>query len=156
MGLGSVGSACHSEFVDVSPADVARVPVENLSVSRAEFAALWAAAERHQEEQARLHVTDWYGAGVVVTCRWIARATVRPETGPWRPARSPVTGSTKMAYAELVEAECRAADLLEMRQPRPEWLAGRPGWIEGIVATFNWVWRRTGGPPMDLGHSATG
>jgi len=142
--------------VDVTPADIARVPAENLHVSRAEFAALWAAAERHEEEQARRQVLDWYGAGVVVTCRWLARAIVRPPSGRRRPARSPVTGRTNMAYPELIEAECLAAERLDMHRPVPAWLAEQPGWSAAIVATLNWAWLRTGGPPIGVAHSATG
>src|SRR6266496_2119403 len=82
----------------------------NLRVPRAEFAAVWAAAEAHQEEQARRQVADWYGAGVVMTCRWVAGATVRPANGPWRPARSPVTERLNQAYEELIEAEYFAAE----------------------------------------------
>jgi hypothetical protein len=142
--------------VDVTAADIAKVPAENLHVSRADFAALWTMAEQVHDDRVRRKVPDWYGAGVVVTCRWIARATVRPATGPWRQAWSPVTERTNMAYAELVEAEALAAEVLEMRQPRPGWLLGRPGWIEGITATLRWAWLRTGGPPMDVEHTATG
>jgi len=142
--------------VDVTPTDIARIPAENLHVSRAEFVAVWTAAERRQTEQARQHVTDWYVGGVVVTCRWLARAIVRPATGPFRPARSPVTHTTKMAHPELIEAECVAAELLDMRRPRPTWLEGRPGWSQAIVATLNWAWRRTGGPPVEVARSAAG
>lgn len=124
----------------------------NLRVPRAEFAALWTAAEQHQEQ----HGTDWYGAGVVMTCRWLARATVRPPTGPWRPARSPVTGRTAMAHEELIEAELLAAETLAMRRPVPTWLEHRPGWIEAVVATLKWAWRRYGAPPMEIDRSAAG
>jgi hypothetical protein len=148
--------ACHAGWVDVTAADIARVPAENLHVSRVEFGAVWVAAEVRQAERTRQRVTDWYGAGVVVTCRWLARAIVRPAEGPHRPARSPVTRTTRMALPELIEAECLAAELLDMRRPRPGWLEGRPGWSEGIVATLNWAWRRTGGPPVEVAQSAAG
>jgi len=142
--------------VDVSAADVARIPAGNLRVPVADFAALWRAAERHQEERARRHVADWYAAGVVMTCRWLAAATVRPAAGPWRPARSPVTERTAPAYEELIEAECLAAETLAARRPVPGWLAEQPGWLDAVLATLNWAWRRSGVPPMDLRHSATG
>lgn len=142
--------------MDVTPSDVERVPGENLRVSRAEFGAVWAEAERRQAEQAAGGVTDWYVGGVVVTCRWVARATVRPEGRPWRQARSPVTGTTRLAHAELIERECLAAEVLDMRHPVPEWLAGRPGWSAGIVATFNWMWRGTAGPPVEVPRTAAG
>ena len=132
--------------------DIAKTPAGNLRVPRDDFAALWIVAEQHQEQQ----VTDWYGAGVVVTCRWLANATVRTTTGPWRPARAPVSHRTALACPELIEAECLAAEVLASRQPAPDWLTGQPGWIDGVVATLNWAWRGSSGPPMDLPHSATG
>jgi hypothetical protein len=142
--------------VDVTPADIAHVPAENLHVSRAEFAALWSAAEQLHDDRVRRRVPDWYGAGVVVTCRWLARAIVRPESGPKYPAEAPVTRRLNMAYPELIEAECLAAERLDMRRPVLAWLADRPGWSAAIVATLNWAWRRTGDPPIDITHTATG
>jgi hypothetical protein len=144
--------------VDVTAADIAKVPAENLHVSRADFGALWIAAERHMDEQSARKVTDWYGGGVVVTCRWIATATVRPRAGdgPWRPARSPVTGRTRRATPELIEAEALAAALLDMRRPVPDWLRDQPGWARAIDATFAWAWRGTAGPPIQAEHSAAG
>lgn len=93
--------------VDVSAADVAKVPAGNMRVSRAEFAALWQTAERFHDEQVRRGVPDWYGSGVVETCRWLANAIVKPEVGPWRLAPSPVTKRIQVASDELIEAECR-------------------------------------------------
>jgi hypothetical protein len=63
--------------VDVSTADIAKIPAANVRVPQAEFAALWQRAERHHDEQVRRGVPDWYGAGVVMTCRWLANAIVR-------------------------------------------------------------------------------
>ncbi len=142
--------------MEVSGADVARVPAGNLRVSRDEFAVVWSAAEAHQEEQAGRHVTDWYGGGVVVTCRWVATAIVRPPDGPWRPAKSPVTRRSNQAYEELIEAEYLAAERLAMRRPVPAWLAERPGWIEAILATLDWCWHGSKHPPMELRHDRTG
>jgi hypothetical protein len=142
--------------MDVTTADIARIPAENIHVPRDQFAAVWTAAERHQEAQAERHVTDWYNAGVVVTCRWLARATVRPEVGRWYVAQSPVTRRSNMAYAELVQAEALAAEVLDMRRPVPAWLAGRPGWMAGILATMDWVWWRKAGPPVEVEQTATG
>ena len=138
----------------MTDADVARVPAENLRVRRAEFAAVWSAAEAQLEEQTRQQITDWYIGGVVVTCRWVATAIVRPAAGPWRPAKSPVTRRSNQAYEELIEAEYLAAERLAMRQP--EWLADRPGWIEAILATLDWCWRGSKHPPLELRHDRTG
>ena len=73
--------------VDVSAGDVAKVPAGNMRVSRAEFAALWQTAERFHDEQIRRGVPDWYGCGVVETCRWLANAIVKPEVGAWHRRR---------------------------------------------------------------------
>jgi hypothetical protein len=143
--------------MDVSAADIAKISAANVRVPRAEFAALWRRAERLHDEQVRRGVSDWYGAGVVVTCRWLANAIVRPETGgPCHPAPSPVTERINVAYEELIEAECVAAERLAMRRPVPTWLKHRPGWIEAVVTTLNWAWRRYGSPPLDIGQSAMG
>jgi hypothetical protein len=134
--------------MDVTDADVARIPPRNLRVPRAEFVAVWAAAERHLSE----HPKDWYGAGVAVTCRWLANATVRTKSGPWRKEPAPVSEREASAYEELIEAECLAAEKTLIRRPR--WMAYRPGWVEGILATLCWAWRRSGPAPIDVGHPA--
>jgi hypothetical protein len=149
-----LGVACHPGRMEVSTGDIAGLPAENLRVSRSVFAAVWTAAERQHDECVRRGVTDWRGAGVVVACRWLAAATIRPANGPWHPARSPVTGHTHRATPELIEEECRAAELLAMRRPVPDWLETRPGWVEGVVATLNWTWRGSGEPPVDVEHTA--
>jgi hypothetical protein len=81
---------------------------------------------------------------------------VRPDQGPRRLARSPVTGRTNLALPELIQEECLAAEKLAMRRPVPLWLAGRPGWAEGIIATLNWAWRRTGQPPIRIDQAQSG
>jgi len=136
--------------------DIERIPAGNIHVPRDQFVALWSAAEWHLEDQARCGVVDWYGAGVVMTCRWLACATVRPSTGAWYIASAPVTESRRLAYEELIEAECLAAEKLDMRRPVPVWVANRPGWLDGVLATLNWAWRRTSGPPLDISASAAG
>ncbi len=146
MSLGHVTLA----GVQVTAADVERVPVGNLRVPRAEFAAAWASAEEEHDRRVRQRVADWYGAGVVMACRWVAAATVRPAAGPWRLAESPVTGRTAQAHEESIEAELLAAEVLSLRQPVPAWLAGRPGWLEGVILTLQWCWRGSERPPLDL------
>jgi hypothetical protein len=135
--------------VEVTEADVARIPRANLRVPQAEFVAVWAAAEQQC-------AADWYAAGVVVTCRWLATATVRPATGRPYVAYAPVTGRTAYAYEELIEAEYLAAERLDLRRPRPRWLAERPGWVEGIGATLRWAWRHNGPAPIDIDERAAG
>lgn len=132
--------------MDVTEQDVTAIPVGNLRVSVGEFAAVWAAAERRVVEDP----ADWYFLGVAVTCRWMARATVRPVSGPWYVQWAPVTKRKGFAYEELIEAECLAADGLLHRRPVPRWLLARPGWAEAIVDTFggrgsvphprHWAW----------------
>lgn len=135
--------------VDVSAADIAKIPAGNVRVSQAEFVALWQTAERLHDEQVRRGVPDWYGAGVVQTCRWLANAMVGSETGSWPLAPSPVTERVTVAYNELIEAECLAAERLAVSRPVPARLEHRPGWIGAVVATLNWVWRRYGRPPLE-------
>lgn len=136
------------ECVDVTAAEVALVPVGNLRVPRAQFGALWSAAERRNAEQGECGVTDWYAAGVAVTCRWLAGATVRPSSGRWYLAYAPVTRSSVRAYEELIEAEFLAAEQLPRR--RPDLVEARPGWCEAIAATLRWAWRHNGAPPLPL------
>jgi hypothetical protein len=132
--------------VRVTEADIARVPVGNLRVPRVEFGAVWAAAERRNTEQGERGITDWYAAAVVVTCRWLAGATVRPSTGRPFVVYAPVTRRTTRAYEELIEAEFLAAERLAQR--RPDLVASRPGWCEAIRATLRWAWRHDGPPPL--------
>jgi hypothetical protein len=132
------------EGVEVTACDVAKIPAGNIRVPREEFAALWKAAEQYERE----HPLDWYAAGVVVTCRWLAEAIVRPANGRPHPARSPVTERTRGALPELIEAEHLAAEKLDMQDPRPAWLQEQPGWSEAICATFRWAWARSGPAPL--------
>lgn len=135
----------------VTEDDLARVPVGNLRVPRAEFGALWLAAEQRCAHQAADGVTDWYPAGVAATCEWLAGAVLRPSTGAPHLAYAPATGRTDRAYEELIDAECVAAERLAARRPRPASLTRRPGWIEGILATLAWAWRHEGPVPL-RGH----
>jgi hypothetical protein len=132
--------------MDVTDRDVDAIPAGNLHVPRGDFVAVWSAVERHLVE----NPVDWYAAGVAITCRWLANATVRPASGRWYRQWAPVTKHSGSAYEELIEAECLAAETLLLRRPVPRWLLGRPGWLEGIVDTLNWAWRRTAGAPMDV------
>ena len=57
----------------VSAEAVAKVPGENLRVSRADFGALWALAEHLGEQTYR---GDQYLIGVLWSCQWLARQPV--------------------------------------------------------------------------------
>lgn len=143
--MGLSAERVNIDGMDVSAVDIAKIPAGNVRVPRAEFVALWQRAERFHDEQVRRGVPDWYGAGVVETCRWLANTIV----GLKRLAPSPVTGRMNVAYDELIEAECLAAEKLAVSRPVPAHLEHRPGWIEAVVTTLNWAWRRYGSPPLE-------
>lgn len=131
----------------VTADDIESVPRRNLRVPRAEFGALWALADLRSRETSEMEATDWYTAGVVVTCMWLANATHTPPWGRPHPARSPAGDRQLRAYEESIEAEYQAAELMAERQP---WLLEqRPGWCEAIRATLRWAWRHDGPPPLD-------
>jgi hypothetical protein len=133
--------AWHAAGVELVAADVKRIPQTNLRIAREVFVAVWAEAERRP---------GWYCAGVAKTCRWVGHAPSRLANGTVWSTRSPVTGRTAMAHEESIEAEALAAEVLSLGRPAPAWLADRPGWLGGILATFDWCWRCSGRPPIDL------
>jgi hypothetical protein len=135
-------------YVEVTAADLARVPAENLRVPRAEFGVVWAAAERQAGAEAARGVTDWYAGGVVVTCRWLAGAVTTDQTGRREPTYSPATDRSVFAYEESIEAEYLIAERLDIS--RPDLIEHRPGWCEAIRATLRWAWRHSGPPPLDM------
>jgi hypothetical protein len=137
---------------------IEEIPRGNLRVPRSEFAAVWAEAERLCDEARRGGSGGaWYALGVAVTCRWIAGASVvfnYPRGPKSRPADAPVTGRTARAHEELIEAETLAAERLAVKGSSV--FEDRPGWVEAIVATFAWVWRGSGVPPLDIRHAQAG
>ena len=143
------------EFVEVSARDVAKIPRRNIRVAREDFAAVWRAAEQRNEALGERGESDWFNAGVVVTCRWLATAFVRSELDRGHPARSPITSTTSRAYEELIANECLQAEKLAMRGPVPNWLQGRPGWVEGILATLGWAWQHNDRPPIEVPSEAS-
>jgi hypothetical protein len=87
----------------------------------------------------------------VVTCRWLAHALVRPDDGPWRRETAPLSDRQGMAHPEYVQAEAFEAQNLWERRSKPSWLLSRPGWLEGVLDTFDWAWWRTRvRPPIDM------
>lgn len=132
--------------MEVTAADLARVPPQNVRVLPAEFGAVWAMAEHRSASQAARGVTDWFAGGVVVTCRWLAGAVVTDQTGRQRMPCSPATGRSVRAYEELIEAEYLVAEGLD--STRPDLVEHRPGWCEGIRATLRWAWRCNGPAPL--------
>lgn len=124
--------------------DGARVTVENIGVPRDEFVAVWREAGRRETELVAGQATDWYLGAVVQTCRWMAAEPLRTALCGGL-TRSPVTQRSCRARPELIEAECQAAQRQEHFSPE---LAARPGWCDGVRATFRWAWRRQGPPPV--------
>jgi hypothetical protein len=153
-----VGRLCHSETVDLTARMIDEIPPGNLRVSRSEFAAVWAEAERLCDESKHSAMDDgWYAVGVAETCRWIAGASVvfvYPHGAQSQLADAPVTGRSARAHEELIEAETVAAERLAVKGSSV--FEDRPGWVEAIVATFAWVWRGSGVPPLNVRHAQAG
>lgn len=146
VALRLVSGSRHPHRMDVSPTEVARVPMQNIRVPRTQFGAVWAAAEARSSHQAVHGVTDWYAGGVVVTCRWLAGAAVTDTTGRRQLPYSPATERINPAYEELIEAEYIAAEKLDLM--RPDFVEHRPGWCDGIRETLRWAWRCNGPAPL--------
>jgi hypothetical protein len=121
---------------------VAMVPAANIVVPRAEFGAVWAAAER----QAAAPGSDGFLVGLALTCRWLSAQrvwslTVQREELP----RSPATDRDVVASPEAIEQEYRDATVLTHRPDRtPE----SRGLARGVVAMLAWACRGSGIPPL--------
>jgi hypothetical protein len=93
---------------------------------------------------------DWYLFGVLTTCRWVAGAGIRydaPIDGRHgESAKAPLTLKSASAIEELIEEETIFAERLVGRWEWP----GRPGYLEGVFATFAWTWRRSDAPPLEV------
>ena len=146
-----VGGRCDAVVVELSAADFERIPHENLRVPRDAFVAVWTEAEDMTHG-------DWYAVGVAETCRWIACASVRSvipaHHGRLEPARAPLTSTQRRAHPELIEREAAHAE--RWTADHPHGFDGRPGWLEGIAATLDWVWRGPGRPPLDVRQAHAG
>jgi hypothetical protein len=130
--------------MEVTERAVEDIPRGNLHVPRDEFVALWRLAEHIGETRP----ADWYVAGVAATCRWLACAAVPSILGGWQLAWAPVTERSGLAHEETIEAERLAAEVQAIRNPGG--LMGRPGWLEGIVATLQWAWAGSSVTPLDV------
>ncbi|MEU0093894.1 hypothetical protein [Kribbella sp. NPDC006257] len=135
--------------------DFDRVRREHLrGVKLGDFARLWLTAERRADALNAQGQVDWYLAGVQTTCRWLAHAAVPLDghSGASRElAYAPITHTTARAIEELIEEETQAAE----RWIGREW-PNCPGYVEGVVATLAWTWRRSGVPPIEVEHAQTG
>jgi hypothetical protein len=131
----------------VSAEAVAKVPGENLRVSRADFGALWAAAEHMGSEPAG-GADDDYVVAVVWTCRWLARQPVYSRVvGRWEMPAAPLTRRRHGAMPETIDEEYLAAataSAFERERAR------------GVMATLEWTWHGSGRPPLDMSTAAVG
>ena len=138
-----VGTRCHPYTVDVSAEAVAKVPGENLRVSRADFSVLWSLAECLGSQPGD---GGAFLLGVIRTCRWLAgqpvwseldRRTVLPT--------SPYTRRQHGAMPETIDEEYLAAVSARVREPE---LA------RGVAATLEWTWHGSRRPPLDVSRAA--
>ena len=133
-----------------------RIPRENLRIPVREFARLWLAAERRDAAmESAGKPEDGYLRGVCATCEWMAGVIIRVDGADgrsvpvWRP--SPVTGVQSKAYEELIAEETRVAEQLVADS-----LPGEPGFVDAVLATLAWAWRRSGVPPIDVEQARIG
>jgi hypothetical protein len=138
------------ECMEVAARAVEAIPRGNLHVGRDDFVSLW----RLVEHLGEANPADWYVAGVRATCRWLACAAVPSIVGGWELARAPATRRSRLAHEELIEAERLAAEVQLLRHPGG--IQGRPGWLEGIVATLQWAWAGTSAAPLELPSTNAG
>jgi hypothetical protein len=131
--------------------DFDRIRREHLrGVKVTEFAHLWWQAEQRGDELGAEDQVDWYLVGVIAACRWIANAWI-PYASPTdgrngEMAKTPLTLKSAWVIEELIEEETMYAERLVGRWEWP----GRPGYVEGVAATFAWTWRRSGLPPIQV------
>jgi hypothetical protein len=131
--------------VEVSAKAVAKVPGENLRVSRAEFGAVWVLAQRVGSEPGP---DNPYLIGVLWTCRWLARQpTFSRVIGRWEMPAAPFTRRRHSAMPETIEAEYLAA----ARAP-----AFEQERAHGVMATLEWCWYGLGRPPLNVPGAAAG
>ena len=138
------------ECMEVTVRAIESIPHGNLRVSRDKFVALW----RLAEHIGQVSPADWYVAGVRATCRWLACAAVPSILGGWELAWAPVTRRSRLAHEELIESERLAAEVKAIRNPGG--IEGRPGWLEGIVATLQWAWAGSSVAPLEEPSTNTG
>jgi hypothetical protein len=129
----TLGGLCDRGLVEIAAELVERIPVGNLRVRRADFVAVWVEAERIVDQNTRTGATDWYIAGVAVTCRWLATAIIPGLRGRTQPAWAPITHRTAAAHEELIETETLAAERWIARHP--DGMQDRPGWLEAVLTT---------------------
>jgi hypothetical protein len=140
--------------MEITGRQIEGIPPGNLRVPRGDFVAVWSAAERSMEELERQGKGDWYLAGVVVTCRWIATAVAPSIQNRMERPWAPVSHRSAAAHEELIEAEYQAAERYWVT--RPGGWPGRPGWLEAVQATLAWAWRGSDRPPLRIDRAEAG
>jgi hypothetical protein len=136
--------------MDVTPERVARIPAQNLHVSREEFAGVWAKAEA---VVCRSASGNHYLVGVALTCEWLAVEAVPSRFTPSgrEMPRSPVRGLWISAHPEAIEEEYMAA--VRARRSRVPSVAGE---ARGALETLEWAWHSSGRSPLDVAELAAG
>jgi hypothetical protein len=131
--------------VQVTAELVAKVPGENLRVSRAEFGALWSLAERLGVRPA---TGDKYLVGVITTCRWLAGQPVWDSVVErWGMPAAPLSRRGHAAMPETIDEEYLAAATAAAYERER---------ARGVMATLEWTWHGSGRPPLDMSSAAAG
>jgi hypothetical protein len=140
--------------MELTGADLDRIPATNLRVPVLEFARVWVTAERRADALAVEGKLDGYLTGVLVTCRWLSdwsASADSPTSRIGQVAWAPITGRKESAYEELIADETVAAESWIGR----EW-PGTPGFSDAVAATLQWAWRRSGRPPIEASSRLAG
>lgn len=142
--------------MELTARDFERIPRTNLRIPVREFARLWLTAERSDAAlEAAGEPEDAYLRGVCATCEWLAGVIIKVRGADGRPASvfrpSPVTGLQSKAYEELIAEETQTAEQIVADSP-----PGEPGFVDGVLATLMWAWRRSGVPPITAEQARTG
>jgi hypothetical protein len=150
MGL---GSCCGMEL---TARHFERIPRTNLRIPVREFARLWLTAERRDGAmEAAGQPEDGYLRGVCATCEWLAGVLIKVHGADGRPGAvfrpSPITGERVKAYEELIAEETQAAVRAAVGS-----VPGRPDFVDGVLATLLWAWRRSGVPPIEVEQAQAG
>jgi hypothetical protein len=133
-----------------------RIPPANVRIPLREFARLWLTAERRDAAmEAAGEPEDAYLLGVRATCQWMAGVIITVRGPGGQPvsvfAPSPITGVQTKAYEELIAEETCAAEQAVADGP-----PGEPGFVEGVLATLMWAWRRSGASPIEVEQARAG
>jgi hypothetical protein len=91
---------------------------------------------------------------VLTTCRWLACWSARADSPTSRRgeiAAAPITGHEDIPYEEPIAAETVKAESWIGR----EW-PGAPGYVDRVVTTLQWAWRRSGRAPIEVSGRLAG